>query len=227
MAAAASSNVRGMREKVNFGSLPVNIPHAFTLDTADQGVETPGTYGTQYRYMWAGNRISFVDPVIHQLIQQQGATSGDTIKFWRMESRNGNRRGPIQYRVELVNTVDEDEPDSAKPQPPRRQRTPAEHAAAEAESHRQFPEALPARPAAPVQAPPAAAPAASPRQEPATAASTNILTGGAAMLSAALVSAIDAAGTAESYAEAHGRRVAFSSEDIRAMALTVYIGARR
>ena len=43
------------------------------------------------------------------------------------------------------------------------------------------------------------------------------------MLSAALASAIDATATADSYADAHGRRVTFSSEDIRAFGLSIYI----
>jgi hypothetical protein len=41
------------------------------------------------------------------------------------------------------------------------------------------------------------------------------------------VAAVDAARTAESYAEAHGSRIVFSGEDIRAMGLSIYIGATR
>jgi hypothetical protein len=44
-------------------------------------------------------------------------------------------------------------------------------------------------------------------------------------MAAALAAAVDAAATAESYAEAHGKRITFSSEDIRAIAATIYIGA--
>ena len=140
------TNVRGMREKINLGTLALNTPHALTLE-GDGGVETPGQWGTQYRYMWSGNRISFVDPVIHQIIQDAQARDGDSIKFWRLETRNGNRRGPVQYRVELVNTADDasdyaDKPLASQPKP-------AAAAAAAA-----------ARPAAPATAPQAATPAA-------------------------------------------------------------------
>jgi hypothetical protein len=213
--APTSSNMRGMREKVNLGSLAVNLPHAFTLD-GDGGIETPGQWGAQYRYMWDRNRISFVDPVIHQLIQAQRACDGDTIKFWRLETRSGNRRGPIQYRVELVNTADAAayaaQPGDTSgikddPVPPPRQ------------AARAAPAITPA--------PQAAAPAASPREEQATAATASVPATEAAKLSAALVAAVDAAATAESYAEAHSRRVTFTSEDLRAMALTIYIGSQR
>lgn len=211
------TNVRGMREKINLGTLALNTPHALTLE-GDGGVETPGQWGTQYRYMWSGNRISFVDPVIHELIQAQGARDGDGIKFWRLETRSGNRRGPVQYRVELVNTADDasdyaDKPLASQPK-----------AAAAATPASPQPAA---RPAAPATAPPAAATATSPRQEQATEATHSVAATDTARLSAALVAAIDAANTAESYGEAHSRRVTFTSEDLRAMALTVYIGARR
>ena len=212
------TNVRGMREKINLGTLALNTPHALTLE-GDGGVETPGQWGTQYRYMWSGNRISFVDPVIHELIQAQGACDGDSIKFWRLETRSGNRRGPVQYRVELVNTADDasdyaDKPLASQPKP----------AAAAAAGRAPAPAA---RPAAPATAPPAATPAASPRQEQATEATHSVAATDTARLSAALVAAVDAAATAESYAEAHSRRVTFTSEDLRAMALTIYIGAAR
>jgi hypothetical protein len=200
-----------MREKINLGTLSLNTPHAFTLD-GDGGIETPGTWGTQYRYMWRGNQISFVDPVIHELIQAQGARDGDSIKFWRMETRNGNRRGPVQYRIDMVNTADAGDYAAQ----PRAAAAPASPPA-------------PARPAAPAitPAPQAAAPAASPRVEQEAEATHSVAATDTARLSAALVAAVDAANTAESYAEAHSRRVTFTSEDLRAMALTVYIGGQR
>ena len=211
------TNVRGMREKITLGTLPMNTPHAFTLE-GDGGVETQGNWGTQYRYMWSGNRISFVDPVIHQMIQDVQARDGDSIKFWRLETRNGTRRGPVQYRIELINTADAgDYADKQLASQPK-----AAAAAAPASPP-------PARPAAPAitPAPQAAAPAASPREEQATAATPSVATTQAAPLSAALVAAIDAAATAESYAEAHSRRVTFTSEDIRALAITAYIQGGR
>src|ERR1022692_3823928 len=206
--AAQPINQRGLREKINLSALALNTPHAFTLD-GDGGFETPGQWGTQYRYMWQGNQISFVDPVVHELIQSAGARDGDKIKFWRLETRNGSRKGPVQMRVELVNTADGDGGPPSDPIPPT-----AREARAQAAP----------RPAEPPTAPLVSAPATMPRVEQAPAATASVaLPAQTAMLAAALVAAIDAANTAESYGEAHGRRVTFTSEDLRAMGITTYM----
>jgi hypothetical protein len=202
-----------MREKVEFNRLELNKPHVFELDNADQGVETPGRWGDQYRYMFRGNQIAFLDPVIHQLICNTGAAPGDRIQFWRQETRAGTRKGPVQYRVDKLGYGEPEPPAAAAPAD-----------AFDAHVQATSPPAT-ARPAAPITAPPAAAPiAASPRVEQATPAPpTSVLPAHTTMLASALVAAVDAAATAESYAEAHGRRVTFTSEDLRAFALSIYI----
>jgi hypothetical protein len=239
MAVAQAINQRGLREKVNLNSLTVNIAHVFRLD-GDGGVETPGTWGTAYRYAWDGNRISFVDPVVHELIQAQGARSGDSIKFWRLETRNGSRKGPIQYRIELVNTADGGDDGTGIPNdpiPPTAREARAQAATAKATPPAWVSEARAlAQQAEPVAtpAPLVSAPQTLPRVEQAAETITSVTVTDTqrreqataretARLSAAAVAAIDAANTAESYAEAHGRRVAFTSEDLRAMTLSVYI----
>jgi hypothetical protein len=205
-----SNGLRTLREKIELGKLALNVPHVFAMDSGQQGVETEGKWGTQYRYMWSepANSISFVDPVIHEMIARSGAQAWRRFKFLRLETRSGARKGPVQYRIELVNEVEEEEPADAF------------------DKHMKATEPPPARPAAPVTAPPAAAPAAaSPRVEQATpAASPSVLPAHTTMLASALVAAVDAANTAESYAEAHGRRVTFSAEDLRAFGLSIYIG---
>jgi hypothetical protein len=235
MAAAQPINTRGLREKINLNSLALNTPHALTLE-GDGGIETPGTWGTQYRYNWDGNRISFVDPVVHEMIQAQGARSGDSIKFWRLETRNGSRKGPIQYRIELVNTADGGDDGTGIPNiPPTAREARAQAATAKATPPAWVSEARAlAQQAEPVAtpAPLVSAPQTLPRVEQAAVATTSVTdtqrreqatARETARLSAAAVAAIDAANTAESYAEAHGRRVAFTSEDLRAMTLSVYI----
>lgn len=202
------TNGNGLREKITLGSLPVNVPNYLTLDST--GVAQEGKTGLQYRYMLNGNRITWVDPAQHDLIQRTGAQEGDTIQVIKRETRNGNRKGPLDWQITLASEQEEEPPDAFD-----------QHMAATA------PRAAPpqARPAAPVQAPPATAAATSPRHEPATAATASVATlpSHTSMLSGALVAAIDAANTAESYAEAHSRRVTFTSEDLRAMGLSIYI----
>jgi hypothetical protein len=222
--AAQPINGRGLREKINLNSLSLNTPHTFTLE-GDGGVETPGTWGTQYRYAWDGNRISFVDPAVHELIQAQGAHAGDSIRFWRMETRNGSRKGPVQYRIELVNTADGSDDGTGIPNDPippgRRTLAPETKANDRTPAWVQPKQAEPASQPAPL----ASAPQTLPRVEQATETTSTVQQREAARLSACLAAAIDATATAESYAEAHGRRVTFTSEDLRALAITSYINA--
>jgi len=224
--APPSNGARGLREKIELGKLALNVPHVFAMDSGQQGVETEGKWGTQYRYMWAepANSISFVDPVIHEMILRSGAKPWGRFKFLRMETRSGARKGPVQYRIELVNEVEEEEPADDGTGIPNDPIPPGRHTLQQADAAREA--RATARPAAPVTAPPAAAPvAASPRVEQATpAASPSVLPAHTTMLASALVAAVDAANTAESYAEAHGRRVTFSAEDLRAFGLSIYIG---
>jgi hypothetical protein len=219
--AAQPINQRGLREKINLNSLALNTPHVFQLD-GDGGIETPGTWGTQYRYGWDGNRISFVDPVIHEMIQAQGARSGDTIKFWRLETRNGSRKGPVQYRIELVNTADGDDGTGIPNDPiPPTARQAREAAKGSPPAWVQPPQAEPASQPAPL----VSAPHSQPRVEPAAEATTTVQQREAARLSAMLAAAIDATATATSYADAHGIRLTFTSEDVRSLAITAYINA--
>lgn len=232
--ATQPTNLRGMREKINLATLPIGQTITLTLDDADQGVETPGKWGTQYRYMWSGNQISFLDPAIHEAIAATGAQPGDSISYRRDETRSGNKKGPIRHTVTLASEQQEEPAGSDwaqvpnDPIPPGK-RTPQPAAWIKSLTDQakalQTPDA--ARAAEPAKAPQPAAPAAMPRVEQATAATPPSVTHSAARLSAALVAAIDAAATAESYAEAHSRRLTFSSEDIRALGITAYIQETR
>jgi hypothetical protein len=208
-----ASNAYAAREKINFATMP--SPALLTLES--EGEEAPGKFGLQYRYFLGAGQITWVDPPIHDLIQQAGAHAGDTIRVSRHESRNGNRRGPLLWSIHMA-TKREDEPPEAdefdrhlqsQPQPAAQARPTQPQAAppTRATASRQ--------PAAPT--PPAAAPAAT-EAHPVSAS---------AQLALALTEAIDAARSAESYAEAHGTRISFGPEDIRAMALSIYIGATR
>jgi pyruvate/2-oxoglutarate dehydrogenase complex dihydrolipoamide acyltransferase (E2) component len=195
------------REKVSFATM--QSPALLTLES--DGEEQPGRAGLQYRYFLGGGKIAWVDPPIHDAIQQSGAHAGDTIKVARHETRNGNRRGPLMWSVHL-HTQQQDEPPAAAQEATRMRQPPPMYA-----------EAAPARPAARQSASPAPAPQpAAPAQ--ATAEQSPLSSRSTAM-AAALVAAVDAARTAESYSEAHGTRIVFSSDDIRAMAATIYIGA--
>ena len=228
MATNGTTNGTGLREKITLGSLPTNTANMLTLES--EGVAQTGRTGLQYRYMLSGGKIMWVEPAQHDLIQRTGAGEGDTIRVLKRETRNGNRKGPLDWQITLA-SEQEDEPPAAQDafdahlqETLRGNATP--QARPQLSPDTTVHDRTPARPAAPVQAPPAAASATTPRaSEQATAASNSVATLPAhtSMLSGALVAAVDAATTAESYAEAHNRRVTFTSEDLRAFALSIYI----
>jgi hypothetical protein len=210
MATNGTTNGNGLRKKITLGSLPANTANMLTLES--EGIEQTGRTGLQYRYMLSGGKIMWVEPGQHDMIQRTGAGEGDTIKIVKRETRNGNRKGPLDWQITLA-SQQEDEPPAARD---------AFDAHLQETAARTAPPQP--RPAAPVQAPPAAARETSPRVEQAPAATASVaLPAQTSMLAAALASAIDATATAESYADAHGRRVTFTSEDIRAMGITTYM----
>jgi hypothetical protein len=205
------------REKISFATM--TSPAMLTLES--EGKEAPGRFGLQYLYFFDRGRVSWVEPEIHDKIQQSGAHAGDTIKVARHETRVGNRRGPLAWTVHLQ-TQQQDEPPEAAEEADRRMHQPP--------PMYQEPTA-PARPAASQPAPQSRPLASQPAPRTATtpaqgaAAEQHPLSTRTAAMAAALAAAVDAAATAESYAEAHGKRITFSSEDIRAIAATIYIGA--
>jgi hypothetical protein len=40
---------RGLRETIELSKLALNAPHVFAMDSGQQGVETEGKWGTQFR----------------------------------------------------------------------------------------------------------------------------------------------------------------------------------
>ena len=209
------------REKLNFSTM--HTPILLTLE--NDGKAAPGKFGLQYLYFFDRGRVAWVDPPIHDHIQQSGAHAGDTIKVSRHETRVGNRRGPLTWAVHLA-TQPQDEPPAAQEE--------MDLATVRRWEHERLKATIgtaPARPAASQPAPQSRPLASQPAPRTATtpaqgaAAEQHPLSTRTAAMAAALAAAVDAAATAESYAEAHGKRITFSSEDIRAIAATIYIGA--
>src|ERR1035441_5762129 len=111
MATNGTTNGNGLREKITLGSLPANTANMLTLES--EGIEQTGRTGLQYRYMLSGGKIMWVEPGQHDMIQRTGAGEGDTIKIVKRETRNGNRKGPLDWQITLA-SQQEDEPPAAR-----------------------------------------------------------------------------------------------------------------
>lgn len=205
-----------MRDKVEF---PTNTPVFIKLDF-NEGVLKPGKYGDEFMYVVDNDeRIFFAKPELHNLIAQSGARAGDEIAICKREVKNDTGRKTVRWEVERVQ---EEPPEAYTPpatpmaQPPARTNGNARPAAA--------PATAPAPPQ-PQPAPELAAQLCEVHREAncqvcAQASRSNPLT-------PALALAIDAAAVAELQAHRRGLAIRFSAEDVRAMALTVYIDQRR
>ena len=199
------------REKVSFEP---NVPVPVTLEF-DDGVPVPGRFGDQYQYFLGDEKIMWVDPPLRDKIRATGAAAGDEVYITRQETRQGRRKS-VDWVVERV----EDEPAGDMPLPPPPDDDPE---AALAESTRRFvsePAPAPApKPAARAQqrsAPPARAAAARAAEPPTPAPLHSPIT-------ACLTEALAAVRTVEDAAAASGRPLVFSTADIRALAVTLYI----
>jgi hypothetical protein len=225
----SANGAAAMRTKVDFAA---NVPTTLELEHND-GVESNGRFGIQYRYSFAGNLIAWLDPPVRDAILASGAVAGSIVTITKQQT---SPRGRATWKVELC----EDEPGCSAPQP----RGPAA-------AWLPQPKPQPAA-AAPVAKPPAsaAAPAANGRNaqaaaeihgpQPATQLATapreerpalvpNRIPASAdeLALAAALMHAVHAAQTAEDYAAALGYPLKFRTDDIRALGITLLIGAQK
>lgn len=235
-ASAAHANgaaPRPQREKVTF---PTNLPVAVQLEDGD-GNLTPGAYGDSFRYWLTGHQIMFVEPSVHNAIQDAGAAPFDEFLITKTEQRKGSRRA-ITWHVEKIQTQ---EPDDETEQRIARQIAEAEAAdaaaAAAAQAQRQPPAravdtaASAARATEPAAQAPAAiaAPAPGPRlvQPPQERPQLTGQHAAEARLTECLLAAIRATRAAEVYAGGQELAVRFTSEDLRAFALSLYISAEK
>lgn len=238
-ARSASGSAAGQREKVTF---PANATQFVTLEF-DDGQEVAGRAGPQAQYFLVDNRIMWVDPEISEAIWNTGARAGDTVAITKRETHADGKKA-VQWEVAMV----EDETEQPAPR-----NEPDERAAAYVRAMPQAPRAAatPAPASDPAIWRPGSTPASPP--DPRIEELRNLLTRPAAtaqegicwgkpedqatdtaaktnapnQMAACMCAAIRAASYAEQFGARIGKTVAFSTDDIRAMANTLYISASR
>ena len=187
-----------MKERVVFEA---NVPVTATLAYSD-GLKVQGRFGDQVMYSLSDGRVMYVPPIVRGKLVELGIRQNEPFAICRAERREGNRR--------FIEWVVQPNSSSAPPH--------------DATGHSDTPRpAVNGDAGARVTASgygngnghgkPASAPISSGTAETA--------------LRAALTASIDAALAAEQYASAHGLSVRFGSEDLRAMALSLFIQRAR
>jgi hypothetical protein len=174
-----------------------NVPVTATLAYAD-GLKVQGRFGDQVMYSLTDGRVMYVPPIVRDKLLELGIRQNEPFNVCRAEHREGNRRF-VDWVVQ---------PHSAASP------TPSAHSHTDA-------------PGSPLNGDSGAGFKTNGNGNgngggklagvPASAATAEIA------LRAALMASIDAALAAEQYASAHGLSVRFGSEDLRAMALSLFI----
>ncbi len=187
-----------MKERVVFQT---NVPVTAALAYAD-GIKVEGRYGDQVMYSLSDERVMYVPPDVRDKLVEMGIRQREPFSICKAERRDGNRRF-IEWVVKRLDSE--------------RLRVQAtehndNHASAMASGSTVTPDGglgnngnRNGKPSAKVLGGPSGSHA------------------GQASLRSALAASIDAALEAEQYAAAHGLSVRFGSEDLRAMALSLFI----
>ena len=176
-----------------------NVPVTATLAYAD-GLKVQGRFGDQVMYSLADGRVMYVPPLVRDKLVELGIRQNEPFNICRSEHREGNRRF-VDWIVQPNG--------SASPVP-------------SGTAHRETLESS-ANGDSGVRAKSNGNGNGNGRPANAvTAAGT-----AESALRAALMASIDAALAAEQYASAHGLSVRFGSEDLRAMALSLFIQQAR
>jgi len=172
-----------------------NVPVTATLAYAD-GLKVQGRFGDQVMYSLTDGRVMYVPPLVRDKLVELGIRQNEPVAICRAERREGNRRF-VDWVVQ---------PDSSA--------APGQSATAHGDT-----------PGSPMNGDGGGrvkpngngrgdGKPASARVSPGTAETA---------LRAALTASIDAALAAEQYASVHGLSIRFGSEDLRAMALSLFI----
>jgi hypothetical protein len=170
-----------------------NVPVAATLAYAD-GLKVQGRFGDQIMYSLTDGRVMYVPPIVRDKLVELGIRQNESFAICRAERREGNRR--------FVDWVVQPEGSAAATQ----------SATANSDAHGSpvnGDNSARVRPNGNGNGKSASMPASAGTAERA--------------LRAALTASIDAALEAEQYASAHGLSIRFGSEDLRAMALSLFI----
>lgn len=204
----SAAGFRPQREKVLF---PTNIPVRIQLEDGD-GILQSGAYGDQYRYWLTGHKIVWLEPGVHEQIQATTASPYDVYEIVKSETRKGTRRN-ITWHVEQI--------EDGEKEPP------AHVAEAMRDAERMPPARAMDTAASAALLPAAAAPGPRLVSEPQTRATLAPHLTAEAKLAECLLAAIRAAHASETYAQTREIRIHWTSEDVRAFALSLYIAAEK
>jgi hypothetical protein len=185
-----------MKERIVFQT---NVPVTAALAYPD-GIKVEGRYGDQVMYPLSDERVMYVPPIVRDKLVEIGVRPKEPFSICKSERRDGNRRF-IEW---IVKRLDAEQPVAQMPEPN------GNHSPS-------------VTTAATVGASAHAGNNGNGKSNCATAVALIGSHNGHASLRAALASSIDAAIEAEQYAAAHGLSVRFGSEDLRAMALSLFI----
>ena len=185
-----------MKERVVF---QINVPVTAALAYAD-GLKVEGRYGDQVMYSLSDERVMYVPPAVRDQLIEMGIRQREPFSICKAERREGSRRF-IEWVVKRLDSeqrsVQSSEP--TRDQPLVRATSSTTGATGKVGTQGN------GKPNGPVLG---------------TAHGSAT---GQAPLRAALVASIDAALEAERYAAKQGRSIRFGSEDLRAMALSLFI----
>lgn len=179
-----------------------NIPQEIALKYAT-GKEVDGQFGPQLMFSLADGNAMYVPPIVGDLIADAGIGAGELFRLTKREIRVAGQKKPTtKWLIERLSDADDE--DAAEPEPaPASQRQPAPTSGTGAAAAAKLP----------------ATPAVMPRQTQQTSYS-NIMT-------RALCAAVDAASEASKYAEGKGFSMELNAEDVRAMAISMFIEFNR
>jgi hypothetical protein len=186
-----------MREIVRFET---NIPQIVSL-AFDTGKMVEGRFGDQVMYSLEGDNLMYVPPIVADRIDKAGIRKGDQFSVCKAEVKQGNRKS-IEWQVlKLEGTGPATPPQAAKPDggAPKAVTTCA------------------------VQSQPTTNGNKVNGGQPIPPSVPFIGTGAGQYLLSALVNTIDICEAAGKYAQAKGLAIQFTSEDIRALAITAFI----
>jgi hypothetical protein len=192
------SGGESMKERIVFQT---NVPVTVALAYPD-GMKVEGRYGDQVMYSLSDERVMYVPPIVRDKLIELGIKQKDPFSICKTERRDGNRRF-IEWVVKRL----EAEQPSAQPSEPNGNHKPS----------------TPGVPTAFAVGHVSNNGNGNGRSSVKVPSGTNGSHVGQASLRAALAASIDAALEAEQYAATHGLSVRFGSEDLRAMALSLFI----
>jgi len=187
-----------MKEKIMFQT---NVPVTAALEYTD-GMKVEGRYGDQVMYSLSDERVMYVPPIVRDKLIELGIKQKEPFSICKSERREGNRRF-IEWVVKRL------EPESPSAQPP--------------EPNGNHKPPVPSEPTASAVGHAGNSGNGNGKSNGTAPPASNGSHNGHASLRASLATSIDAALEAEQYAAAHGLSVRFGSEDLRAMALSLFI----